>query len=110
MENILCLFHSPCTGERRPLLEDEANRTASQAMNDYNTMPQSCVSVVASFGKVRSVISQWKLRSDGSLELPTRPEPGTNYFLEACASDGSCVRVRVAACETDNVQAPPEQS
>ena len=80
-------------------------------MNDYNTMPQSCVSVIASFGEVRSVVSQWKLTSDGSLELPTRPEPGTKYLLEVCASDESCVRipVLVAACVSDNVQAPLKQ-
>ena len=81
-------------------------------MIDYNTMPQSCVNVIASFGEVRSVVSQWKLRSDGSLELPTRPVLGAKYFMQVCASDGSCVRipVLVAACVSDNVQASLEQS
>ena len=94
---------------RRPLLVPNTGQPI-----DCNIIAHSCVSVsvIAVLGQAESVVSQWKLRSDGNLELPTRPEPGANYFLQVCASDGSHVRVpvTVAACVRDDVQASLEQS
>ena len=105
-----CLLPCACTGVRRPLLEP--NSTGQPI--DCSTIAQSCVSVsvIAVLGQTESVVSQWTWGSDGNLELPTRPEPGANYFLQVCASDGSHVRVpvRVAACVRDDMQASLEQS
>lgn len=102
----------PYTGERRPLLE--ANNTGRQPMMAYSTMAQPSVSVkvVDNLEEEERVVSQWMLRSDGSLELPTRPVPGASYFLEVCASDGNYVKIpiRIAAYVSDDVPALLDQS
>lgn len=96
-----------------PRVGHRASNTPNQPIMTYNTMAQpfQSVSVITILEEAESVVSQWMLRSDGSLELSTRPEPEAKYFLQVCASDENRVRipVEVAACVPANVQAPLEQ-
>ena len=67
------------------------------------------MNVIESLEKSETVISQWKLRSDGSLELPAGlMHSRANYLLKVCNSDGNCVKipVRVAPCVSDDEHAP----
>lgn len=57
--------------------------------------PSASVKVIANLGESERVISQWKVMSDGSLELPAWPMQRGTYFLEGRASDGRRVNIPV---------------
>ena len=83
-----------------------------QPVPNHGAMPQPTASmkVIASISESETDISQWKLRSDGSLELQSGPIPEASYFLKVCGSDGSCAKIplQIAVCESHGEHAPQQ--
>ena len=69
------------------------------------TVTWESLMVIANREESETVIPQWNLRSDRSLELPASPMPGANFFLQVYASNGTCVRIPVSTvvCVSGNV-------
>lgn len=95
--------------ETKPLL-DVAVDTASQPIvnNTLDRHFQSVRVITSRKGEEDRVVSQWKPRNGGDLELPM-PLPGATYVLEVCISDENRVKIPIGVAAFVP-QYPPEQS